>query len=174
MYEHVVEHLTSTTAPQEQHSTAQSTPTSSKASTRRSERDNASKQTELARATMSSSIYTARCVLKTNEEIEICPAYKTYTSTIRKSSLAGVMLPVHCRTLPFLSVLFSSSMRAAPTLFSWTMELLPSASRQFAPKTMDLSVRSVHSHLALFFLVSGRRGRRKLPAERSALYTLPY
>ena len=39
---------------------------SSKASTRRSELDNASRQTKLARASMSHSIYTARCV-KTNE-----------------------------------------------------------------------------------------------------------
>ena len=45
-----------------QHSTAHSTRSSSKASTRRSERDNASKQTELARASMSSSIYTARSI----------------------------------------------------------------------------------------------------------------
>ena len=49
--------------------------TSSKASTRRSKRDNAGKQTELARASMSS-IYTACSVLKTNEEIEICSVYK--------------------------------------------------------------------------------------------------
>ena len=61
-------------APQAQHSTAQLTRTSSKASTRRSERDNASKLTELARASLSSIIYVARCVLKTNEEIEIGPA----------------------------------------------------------------------------------------------------
>ena len=67
-------------APYRKHrkySTAQSTrATSSKAGTRRSERDNAGKQTELARASMSSSIYIARCVLKTNEEIKICSAYK--------------------------------------------------------------------------------------------------
>ena len=63
--------IPSTTVPQAQHSTAHSTRTSSKESTCRSQRDNADKQTELARASMSSSIYTyiqlARCVLKTNE-----------------------------------------------------------------------------------------------------------
>ena len=36
--------------------------------------DNASKQTELTRASMLSSIYTTRCVLNTSDEIEICPA----------------------------------------------------------------------------------------------------
>ena len=65
------------TASTAQYSTVQSTrATSSKARTRPSERDNAGKQTELARASMSSSIYTARCVLKTNEEIKICSANK--------------------------------------------------------------------------------------------------
>ena len=65
-------------APQAQHCTAQSTRTSSEASTLRSERDNASKQTELARAGMASSIYiTVCCVLMTNEEIQICPAYQS-------------------------------------------------------------------------------------------------
>lgn len=41
------------------------------------ERDNASRQTDLARASMSSRIYTARCILKTNEEIELCPTYNS-------------------------------------------------------------------------------------------------
>ena len=64
-------HRTASTA---QYSTAQSTRASSKTSTCRSERDNAGKETELARASMSSSIYTARCVFKTNKEIQICSA----------------------------------------------------------------------------------------------------
>ena len=78
-------------------------------------------------------------------------------------------------TLPFLSVFYTSSMHAAFGLFSSTMELLAFASRQFAPKTMDLSVRFIHSHSVQFFLVSERSRRRKSPAERSALYyTLSY
>ena len=44
---------------------------SSKASTCRPERDNASKEIELAIASMSSTIYTACYILKTNEEIEV-------------------------------------------------------------------------------------------------------
>ena len=52
------------------------------------------------------------------------------------------------------------------------MELLASASRQFTPKTMDLSVRFVHSHFVQFFLASDRNGRQKPLAERSALSIL--
>ena len=61
------------------HSTAQrNQPAQSrKASMCRSERDNASQHTELARdSTYMSSIDTAREVVKTNEEIDMCPAYK--------------------------------------------------------------------------------------------------
>ena len=39
------------------------------------------------------------------------------------------------------------------------MELLAFASRQFAPKTMDLSVRFIRSYFVQFFLVSERSGR---------------
>ena len=45
-------------------------------------------------------------------------------------------------------------MHAASGLLSWTMEILAFASRQFEPKTMDLSVRFIHSHFVQFFLVS--------------------
>ena len=71
------------------------------------------------------------------------------------------MLPVH----------YSSSLRpfrfvhACAFLFPWTVELLAFASRLLAPRTMDLSVRFVHSHFVRFFLVSERSGRP--PAERS-------
>ena len=85
-----------------------------------------------------------------------------------RSSLADVMmLPVPCCFSP--SFLFRPCMRRQG-LFSWTMELLPSASRQFAPKTMDLSVRFIPWHFVQFFLVSERSGRRKPPADRSTLY----
>ena len=50
------------------------------------------------------------------------------------------------------------------------MELLAVASRQFAPKIVDPSARFIHSHFLVFFLVSERSGRRKPPAERSALH----
>ena len=113
-----------------------------------------------------SSVYKARCVLKTNEEIETCLAYKTYNHS--QNSLAGVMREGFACTLLFLSVLSISSMHAASRLFSWAMEILPLASRHFAPKTVDLSVRFIHSHFVQFFRVSERSERRKTPAERSA------
>ena len=87
-------------------------------------------QTELTRASLSSSVYTARCVLKTNEEIPICPA-KIYNHT-HKAAEAGVMLEglacisnlnkvQHCSFSP--SFLCISYMPAASGLFSWSMEL---------------------------------------------------
>ena len=82
-----------------------------------------------------------------------------------QSGLDGVMLPA----LLFLSVILYRSCFMRPGLFRWTMELLASASRQFTPKTMDLSVRFVHSHFVQFFLASDRNGRQKPLAERSAL-----
>ena len=45
------------------------------ASTCQPGRDNASQQTKLARAGMSSSVCTARCMLETNEDMEMCLAY---------------------------------------------------------------------------------------------------
>ena len=60
-----------------------------------------------------------------------------------------MMLLVHCS---FLSVLSISSMYVASGLFSWTMELLAIASGEFAPKNMDPSVCSIHSHFIQFFL----------------------
>ena len=50
---------------------------SSQASTYRPVLGSACKETELARTSMSSIFsFTTRCALKTNEEIELCPAYK--------------------------------------------------------------------------------------------------
>ena len=61
-------------------------------------------------------------------------------------------------------------MHAASGLVSSSMELLANASRQFAPKIVDLC--SSHSRFVLLFLVRERGGRRKLPAELSALYDI--
>ena len=106
---------------------------------------------------MSSGIYTARCVLQTNEEIEICPAYKNVQPFTKQLSWCDVA----SYTALSLRALSISSMHAASGLFSWTMELLAFASRQFSPETMDLSVRFIRSHFGRFFLVSGRSGRRR-------------
>ena len=74
-----------------------------------------------------------------------------------------------CTLLYFLPVLSISSMLEASGLFSWTIALLAFASRQFAPKSMDLSARFIHSHFVKFFLVNERSGRRKPPAVRTVL-----
>ena len=75
-YEHVVvEHHT---AQQNAVTPAQI----SKANTCRQERDNTCKQTELTRASISSSIYTARRVLETKEEKEIYPANMYYSQGV--------------------------------------------------------------------------------------------
>ena len=58
---------------------------------------------------------------------------------------------------------------AASGWLTWSMELLAFASRQFAPKIVNLPVLSF-VRILLFFLVSERSGQRKPPAERSALY----
>ena len=63
---------------------------------------------------------------------------------------------VACALL-FLSVLSISSMHSASGLLSWTMELLAFASRQFAPKTMDLSVRFSHSQFVPRLACEGAR-----------------
>ena len=121
IYDH---HRTTSTA--QQCSRAQSTrATSSKASTLRSERDNAGKQTELARASMSSSIYTVRCVLQTNEEIEICSAYKTIAGGVMREGFAYTLLLLSVS----VSVPSMLSIHVASGLFLGTMELLAFASR---------------------------------------------
>ena len=74
----------------------------------------------------------------TNEVIKICSAYNNIAG--------GVMRGGFAHTLLYLSFLSFSSIHAASGLFLGTMELLTFASRWFAPKTMDLSVRSSYSH----------------------------
>ena len=97
-----------------------STCTSTKASTRPSERDNASTQTELARASMSPGTYTARCVhrnlpgLPKYTTIHIFYFFKTFIKQLRSCDIA-----LYTALLPVLSI---SSMHAASGLFSWSME----------------------------------------------------
>ena len=124
-----------------------------------------SRQSWLEPASSSIIIDTARCVFKTNE-VEIFPAYKIYNHSQDKQLLSWCDV---ASILLLLSVLSISSMHAASGLFLWTMELLAFASRQFAPKTMD--VRFIHSYLVQLSLVSERSGRREPPGKRSAWYT---
>ena len=141
MYEHVVEHL-----PQTRHSKAQSTlhkATNKYVPTVARQR----KQAKLARASMSSSTYAARGVLKTDKEIEICPA--KYPTTRHKAAEAGVMREglafifnlnkiEHCSFSP--SFLFFRTCMRRPGCFPGAWSSWIFASRQFAQKIMDLSV----------------------------------
>ena len=81
-------------------------------------------------------------------------------------------LAFRCYILIYLSYIFVRCMHAASGLFSWSMELLAFACRQFA-RTVIMDLCPLHSHGYVYwcFLVSERRGR-KPPAERSALYHL--
>ena len=162
MYEHVVvENLSQT----EQEQGAISPVQISKASTCRSERDNASGQTELARASVSSSICTARCVFKTNEEIEIHPAKYIYITT-HKVVEPGVMREwfafissldsiQHCSFSPFYA--FRTCI-GRPGYFPGAWSSWIFASCQFEPKIVDLSVRFIRILFNIFFLVSKRSG----------------
>ena len=137
----------------EQHS-AISPARSRKPSTCRSDRDNASKQTGLAKAGTSSSIFAPRCVLKAGQEIEIGPAYNNMEALkkqLRWRDARRICLcfqskehkTQHC----FFSVSFLcfSCVHAASGVFSWSVELLASSSYHFAPKFVDLSVRVIRS-----------------------------
>ena len=158
--------------PQAQHSKAQRNQPAqeAKASTRRSERDNASKQTELARASMSSSIYTARCVLRNERRNRNLPGLRKYTFTKEQLSWCDVAC-----TLLFLSALSTSSMQchAASGLFPWILGLLafirksPLSISDHGPLCLSTFM---HSHFVQLFLGSERSGRPKPHAERSALY----
>ena len=167
MYEHVVvEHIhlrAQHSTPQ--HSTAQhsanSPAQSSTPSTCRSERGNASKHTELARASVVDHIYTARCVLKTNQEINFCLAYsyKRIKPTTHKAAFSWcgrreclyfqnpskilqlqqyILYQQHCcflllSVLSAICIMFRTGMRR-PRWFPLAWSAWHFASRQFAPK----------------------------------------
>ena len=114
---------------------------------------------------MSSSTYTARCVLKTKKSKSAPPTKNTQPFT--KQLIAGVMLPVHCSSLRLFYFVHACGVRV---VFVRQWKLLAFASRQFAPKTMDLSAPFIQSRFAQFFLVSVRSGRRKPPEDRSAFH----
>ena len=128
------------------HSTAQSAPL-----------HKAAKQADrVARASMSSSIYIIQLAEFAQRTKGSKSARLTKISNHSRSSLyiAGVMRGGcafvsnlnKIQQLLFLSVpptVCISYMHAAPGLFSWSMELLAFATRQFAPKIVDLSVRFI-------------------------------
>ena len=137
------------------HSTAQRNQpcTRQRSSTYRSDCDNESKQTELARASMSSRASTAYCVLKTNEEIEICPARKhiPVLPYVQAAGYARMILLFFIsnlgndRTLfvilrTYLDLYLYDECTRRPGCFPGVcMEQLAFASRQFAPNSGPLS-----------------------------------
>ena len=104
---------------------------------------------------MSSSTSTARCVLKNERRNQNLPGLLQYATiaTTHKAVLAGVMREAVAFVSNFATLLFFSPsflrisyVHAASRLFPWSMELLEFASRQFAPKSVDFSVRFSRSH----------------------------
>ena len=79
----------------------------------------------------------------------------------------------YCRYAPFSpSFLCTFSCMRRPGCFP-SMEFLTFASRQFAPKIVDLCVRFIRIFLFYSSLSASVAGGRKPPAERSALSTIP-
>ena len=107
----VVEHVPQAhRSPVQPISSSQSS-TPSKYYTCRPECDNASQQTKLARASMSSRISTADCALKTNEDMDICPTYKNMCFSTRRRALgickSSVFIYKRGHSLAFTSFLVS-------------------------------------------------------------------
>ena len=154
-----------------------------KADTRRSERDNASKRTELARAKrVVENLHSSLC--SQNEPRSRTLPGLPRSSTTQQLSWCATDWPLfpisqirsnmvkHCSFSP--SVLCQFVHACGVGLFSWGMELLTFARHQFAPKITDLSVR--FTLVRIFFCSSSwasvAAGRP--PAERSALNVHTY
>ena len=136
------------------------------------------------RASMSSSIYAARCVLKTNEEIEIFPA--NYTTTHQ----AAVKLTWYAKGTPLFSISIRYNialslrlfyvfrtcvrrpgcfpgacipyMRAACRLFSWSMELLGFCKSSVVPEIVDPSVLFIRILFYIYLWASTAEGIQPL------------
>ena len=152
-----------------QHSAVNPRDKQQKPSTRRSERDNAGKQTELARAsTLSSSIQLAVCDHKNEPKKSKCllPSTKILLCGVMRE---GFACQVHCSKTSSPSVLFRPNMRR-PGCFGgpWSSWPLEAASLHRTPWTSLCD--SVIRILFNYFFMSERSGRRKPSAERSALY----
>ena len=134
-----------------------------------SERDNASKRTESARAEsqMSSSVYAARCVIKTNVRNPILPGPQKYLTT-HKAALAGVVREGFA-FIPYLNEIHCSFSRPQGCFHgawsSWHLQVvIVHLNRGYLCQ--------IYSHFALFFLVGKRSERQKPAAARSALYSI--
>lgn len=121
--------------------------------------------------------FTARRILQTNEEIKIiCPVVKTIQPLTCSLLVADAMCIGFFHLNPTSTR--PNTTLAASELFSWRMELLTFASRQFTPKSMDLSVHFSCLHNVLSSLMSaadgGRRPRSEAPCAKNAISSPPY
>ena len=119
------------------------------ANTCRSQHDKASEQTDLARARISLSIYGSLCSPDgTKKSISARPKKNTSTHKqlvrVKHSTLFPISIRYECSRALSRRPLSRTCMSAASGLFSWSMELLAFASRQFAPKIMYFSGRFIH------------------------------
>ena len=106
---------------------------------------------------MSSMFHAARCVHKTKEEIEICLAYnksRPLTSSWRDARNISFAFSSKSQKDPTTTLSLRPSVSYSmwySGLFSWSVELLASASRQLAkklgPLIMNLSARFIHISL---------------------------
>ena len=97
---------------------------------------------------------------KTNQEIEICPAYKYMQPFTEQLSWCDVACTPPLYTALSIRPFYFVHACGVRVAFVDHVELLAFASRQCAPRTTDLSVRFIHSHSVQFFLVNERSGRR--------------
>ena len=159
-------------APQAQHSTAQRSQLAQAAKQVRADQSattQASRQSWLEPACRRAFIQLA--VFKPNEEIEICSAYKRLDHSQSSYIADVIMLPVHLLFSP--SFLFRPCMRRLGCFRGpWSSWHLQVASLHLKPRT-SLSASLIRIFFQCF-LVSERSGRRKPPAERSALHTTTY
>ena len=141
--------------PYRKHSAAvQSTRTSSKASTRRSERDNASKADRAGSSQhVGEHLYSSLCSLNERRNQNLPGVQKAYNHSQSSFSRCDARLclffniyKIHC-SFPS-SFVCISCMHAASELFSWSTELLAFASRQVAPNIVDIFVRFIRMFLS--------------------------
>ena len=122
------------------------------------------KQAELANASMSSNIYTAHCVLKTNKEIKICPANMQPFTKQLKLVWCVKDLPLFPISIGYNSAqslrpfcVFRTCMRR-PGCFPGAWSSCIFAIRQFAPKIVDLSCSHNSYFVYILLLLSKRSG----------------
>ena len=122
---------------------------------------------ELAQASVSSSTYTARGVLKTNEGMGICPAYKTVLPFTKHFSWCDVT----CTLLPLSPSFRIRTCMRLPGCFrrprsSWQLQA-PSLRLKL---TKDFPVHFIHSYLVQFVLGARVAGGGSRPRKYISMF----